>query len=235
MTKPKSNVLNLETKYYKLEALIKWKHVEEVNKMLIAGVSGHRVEEWCRQHGFEISHPKLYEYKGMLLDCISKNITVADKLGIGTGKKLTELIAAQPAVQATTQHVKNEMQVLDTIIEKGFSTLLNTAGGVNIKDAMKAIELKNKITGGSHNNLTGYGMEYIKELEQAKFEALVEVVKQYVAPAVYPELEKAIELAEENFYKVRAPELLEEYEKAKQAESNTDVEAPTDINMQEEA
>ena len=55
----------LETKYYKLEKLVKWEHCNEVNEMLLSGVSPHKVSDWCKENGFSISHPKLYEYKAV--------------------------------------------------------------------------------------------------------------------------------------------------------------------------
>ena len=45
----------LETKYYKLEKLVKWEHREQVDTMLLNGVSPHKVSDWCKEQGFSIS------------------------------------------------------------------------------------------------------------------------------------------------------------------------------------
>lgn len=202
----------LETKYYKLEKLVKWEHCTEVNEMLLNGVSPHQVSAWCKDRGFSISHPKLYEYKEMLQEAITRQITVERLLGIGVPKrKPINLMAI--GLSASKNVVRNEMEVLDGIINMGFAALTNSPT-VRLQDAMKAIELKQKLTGGNHGGLTQYGLDQLRELEQAKFNAIVQAVLTYVPQEHHSDIEKAIQEAEYNYYKENAPEYLEEYEKA---------------------
>lgn len=204
----------LETRYYKLERLVKWEHIDTVNEMLMSGISPHEVSRWCKERGFSISHPKLYEYKEMLQEAITRRITVERLLGIGVPKR-TPIVLQALGIQGVTQHVKNEMEVLDSVIHLAMNALSNSPT-IKIETALKAIELKNKLTEGKHAGLTGYGLDQLRELEQAKFNAMVEVVMKYVPEDKHEELEAAIAAAERQFYHDRAPELLEEYEKAVQ-------------------
>lgn len=205
----------LETKYYKLEKLVKWEHAEEVNEMLLQGVSPHKVSAWCKERGFAISHPKLYQYKGMLQTAITRNVTIERLLGIGVPRRSPIQLMAL-GMSRSENMVKNEMEVLDRIIQKGMDVLLMPGAEIKPEQALRAIELKNKLTGGSHGGMTMHGLDVLRELEQAKFMAVVEVVQKYLPEDKLGELETAIQEAEANFYRDHAPHLLEEYEKASQ-------------------
>ena len=202
----------LETRYYKLEKLVKWEHVDEVNDMLMNGVSPHKVSEWCKELGFNISHPKLYEYKEMLQTAITKHITVERLLGIGVPKR-TPIVLQALGLTSAKNLVKNEMEVLDAIVQRGYDALTSNPT-IKIQDALRAIELKNKLTQGQHNGLTNYGLDQLRELEQAKFQAIVNVVLTYLPEDKHDELQEAIAVAEREFYETQAPEYLEEYEKS---------------------
>lgn len=224
----KEEKTTLETKYYKLEKLVKWQHVDEVNEMLMNGISPHRISEWCKERGFSISHPKLYEYKEMLQTAIAKQITVERMLGIGIPKR-TPIQLQALGITAAKDMVKNEIDVLDAIIQRGFNALTQNPA-VKLQDAMRAIELKTKLTGGAHGGLTNYGLDQLREVEKAKFDAMVMVVMQYVPEDKHEELETAIASAEREYYEKYAPELLEEYEKAMQEEIDS-LDPPQDPNI----
>jgi hypothetical protein len=179
--------------------------------MLMNGVSPHKVSEWCKEMGFTISHPKLYEYKALLQEAITKQITVERILGIGVPKR-TPIVLQALGLTSAKNLVKNEMEVLDAIVQMGYNALTNSPT-IKIQDALRAIELKNKLTQGTHAGLTNYGLDQLRELEQAKFQAIIQVVLQYLPEDKHDELQEAIALAERTFYEEQAPEYLEEYER----------------------
>ena len=143
----------LETKYYKRERLCRWEHIEEVNEMLVSGITPNKVAEWCKEHGFHISRSKLYEYKEILQTALAKEITVERLLGIGVPKR-SPIVLQALGIENAKNLVKTEMEVLDGIIQRGFCALL-ASPEVKVTDALRAIELKNKITQGAHGGLTG--------------------------------------------------------------------------------
>lgn len=210
----------LETRYYRLEKLVKWERIEEVNEMLLGGVSPHKVSDFCKENGFSISHPKLYEYKEYLQTAITQRITVERLLGIGVPKRSPIQLQALGIIAAKDM-VKNEIDVLDAIVQRGFDALTQNPV-VRLQDAMRAIELKQKLTGGSHGGLTSYGLDQLRGIEQAKFQAMVEVVMNYIPEDKVEELEEAIATAERTYYEEYAPDLLEEYEKSLQDEIDLD-------------
>ncbi len=201
----------LDTRFYKLEKLVKWEHIEEVNQMLMDGVTPRAVSTWCADKGFIISHPKLYEYKDMLQEAITKNVTVERLLGVGMPKRKSILLQALGG--HVTNYVKNEMELLDQLIHLGMSAVAKEPE-VKIETAMKAIELKNKLTGGKHAGLTMYGLDQLRELEKAKMDVIVGIVLEYLPEERHAELTEAISAAEREFYETQAPELLEQYEES---------------------
>lgn len=208
-----TNNEKLETRYYKLEKLVKWQHIDELNQMLLSGVMNPRqAAEWCKERGFVISHPKLYEYRELLRKAVAQNITVERLLGIGLPKRVPIQLAALGAANAK-QYVKNELEVLDAIIQRGFNALASNPE-IKLQDALRAIELKNKLTGGAHGGFTTYGLDRLHQLEEMKIQAMVEVVTKYLPEDKIPELEEALAKAEEEFYHEYAPELLDEWKRS---------------------
>lgn len=209
----------LETKYYKLERLVKWSKIDEVNRQIVSGVSPRAVSEWCKDNGFIISHPKMYEYRDLLNESIAKHVTVERMLGIGVPKKSSHILQAI-GVSPVRELVKSEMEVLDGIIQLGFD-VLSDLPTIRLQDAMKAIELKNKLTGGTHGGLTNHGLDQLRELEQAKFSAVLEVVLSYLPEERHEEVYDAMVLAERTYYEESAPQFLDDYEKALEEEIST--------------
>jgi len=218
---PEYQEVELETKYYKLERLVKWPYVDELNQALLSGtMSPKKAAVWCRERGFDISHPKLYEYKDMLQKAISKGITVERMLGIGAPKR-TPISMVTLGIINGKEMVKNELQVLDAIIQRGFTALTDNPN-IKIQDAMRAIELKNKLTGGNHGGYTMYGLDKLRELETMKMQAMIQVVMKYLPDDKVDELEQALLDAERVYYEEQAPELLDEWKQVHE-EYNDDI------------
>lgn len=215
-----SRLPGLTTRYYRLEKLTAWEHLNQVNKLLLDGISPIQVAQWCRDNNFFISNTKMYEYKELLLKAIDERKTVADLLGVGTKAmsirkpiKLPEEVLEENAYK-----VKNELEFLDLIIQKGYEQILSNKTTIKLSEVIKAIEMKQKITEGLHGGLTNWGLQQVQALEQAKFMAVLEVVKRYLPQDRIEELEQDVAEAEVEFYRVQAPEYLEEYERSKTEE-----------------
>lgn len=207
--------IELETSYTKLEKLCKWEYVDDVNEMLLKNISAHKISDWMRVKGFKISVSKLYEYKEYLQKAVSQKMTVDRLLGIGTPRKRIDM--RMLGVEHTSELVMNEMELLDAIIQRGFNGLKSDPT-IRVGDAMKAIELKNRLTGGNHGGITSFGLDQLRAIEQRKFEAMVEVVMRYLPEDKLAELEEAVATAERLYYEKEAPHLLEDYERVMQDE-----------------
>lgn len=215
--------IKLETKYYKIEKLLKWEKRDLVDEMIVTGVSPEKVAKWCKEQGFSISKQRMYDYREMLNRAIQKKITVEYLLGMGDTRR-TPIVLQTLGMTEATDLVKNEMEVLDAIIQIGMNSLKGTTS-MKMADVLRAIELKDKVTGGSHGGLTGYGLDQLRELEEAKFAAIIKVVMKYIPDEKLEEIQDEIEEAERTFYQEYAPEYLDEYDKAIKDRMLTDTEA----------
>jgi len=134
-------------------------------------------------------------------------------LGVGDPDKGKNILLGKINSDRFVGRVKNEMQLLDELIQRGMDELNNNPA-IRIETAMKAIEVKNKLTGGRHAGLTDYGLDQLRAIETAKMDALVAVVMKYLPEDRYKEVIAAVANAEHEFYRTEAPELLEEYERS---------------------
>lgn len=199
----------------KLLELTKWEKIDKVNSMLDDGISPAKVCEWINKNGFSISVPLIYDYNKMRKQAIIEGIQVTKIINpiqripvINSKEKQTE------HYQDNRNKLKNELDALDHLIQKGYETLVAYEDRpVSPKLMMEAISLKNNITKGNHMNLTDYGIEYLKELEQKKFQVVLETLLQFVPEDERNQAIEAIEQAEDEFYK--DTEYYDEYLKAK--------------------
>ncbi len=199
----------------KLLELTKWEKIDKVNSMLDDGVSPAKVCEWINKNGFSISVPLIYDYNKMRKQAIIEGIQVTKIINpiqripvINPKEKQTE------HYQDNRNKLKNELDALDHLIQKGYETLIAYEDRpVSPKLMMEAISLKNNLTKGNHMNLTDYGIGYLKELEQKKFQVVLETLLQFVPEDERNQAIEAIEQAEDEFYK--DTEYYDEYLKAK--------------------
>ena len=207
----------LETRYYKLEKLCKWEQCDKVNEMLLNGVSPLNVSKWCSTQGFFISPTKVADYRKVLVHCMNKDTVVLEFLRtsnvVHKPHNRKPIILRDEPMNKTIKKATSELHVLDEVIQRGFSTL---GGGTTIRlqDALRAIELKNKLTKGGHGGLTSYGLQQLKKIEEAKFKVIIEIVCEYLTDEQQEVLKHRVAEAEYAYYSTHAPHLLEDYEQA---------------------
>jgi len=197
----------------KLEELMKWDKIEEVNKKLDNGESPTKVANWANKNGLKISHPIMYKYKDLRKKAIIEGLQMQKFVNPFTDvfkeTKKTKLTNTK-----TYEKVKNELEIIDEIIQRGYRFLMaNKNFSVSPSLVMRAIDLKNKLTEGSHKFLTNYGIEYLKTLEQGKFEAVLKTLLEFVPEDKRDEALSEIERVEDEYY--RNTEYYEEYLEAK--------------------
>lgn len=103
------------------------------------------------------------------------------------------------------QRVMSDLQFLDVMIQKGIETLAQMPS-IDPGKALKAIELKHKLTEGKHGGITMYGMEEIRLRENARENAMVEVIQRYVDPDKQEELLQQLEQTTSDFYEAHGLE-----------------------------
>ncbi|WP_270364076.1 hypothetical protein [Bacillus paranthracis] len=103
------------------------------------------------------------------------------------------------AQQMSVHRVKSDMEIIDAIIDKGFSTL-QLMEVISPDMALKAIKLKNEITGGNHNGLTMYGLEEIRLREAARENAMLAILLEYIPEEKHEEVLTKMETATREYY-----------------------------------
>lgn len=204
----------------KLEMLYEWKKRPFVDKMLDDGESPNRVAQWCRDNGFEVSTPTMYTYAKRRKEAIIKGIQIEkvmdkrkdrDENGLSKADKKRQKRAMR-GVEAMTMSkeerkeaylsvdkVQSDLELLDNIIQKGFETL-QMMEAIAPQVALKAIELKHKITGGSHNGLTIYGLEEIRMREAARESAIMTVLLEFIPEDRHEEVLQRMEQVTKEYY-----------------------------------
>lgn len=205
----------------KLELLFEWKKRPFVDKMLDDGESPNQVHKWIVENGFEVSMPTVYTYAKRRKEAIVKGIQM-DKV-MNKAKKTKDedgytkadkkrMEKARSGVNAmnmskeerkmsnlSVNKLQTDLELLDAVMQKGYETL-GKMEAIAPKDFLKAIELKNKITGGAHNGLTTYGLEEIRLREAARESAITAILLEFIPEEKHEEVLERMDKATQEFY-----------------------------------
>jgi hypothetical protein len=186
----------------------------KVNYALDNGMTYDEIIDLCREYDFEISKSAISRYNSKRKEAMETGVPLKDlidkrrKTGnvidlVPKREKATtkdgEIIEEYNAPLDSVGKLYNDLELLDDIVAKGFAGL-QYVDIVELPLAMKAIEIKNKITG---NQLQGLSMAGLRELNLrriAKESAMTEVLLQYVPADQHEEVLQAMDEKEKEFY-----------------------------------
>lgn len=194
----------------------------KVDNMLDEGQTYDYIMEFCRENGLSISKASLTNYKKKreeaittgkpLLQLLDKrmkdNVTyISDKQvdPFKQKKKKVEDMDGEDAPLASITDIEkvgkvfHDLEFLDEVINKGMKGL-KMFEVVDTPLAMKAIELRAKITNNQLNGLSIAGLREIKLRTQARESALMEVIMKYVPEEKHDALFDDMNAAEQSFY-----------------------------------
>lgn len=194
------------------------KLVTKVDNLLDEGQTYEYIVEFCRENGLDISKASLTNYKKkrqealetgkpllQLLDKRAKdNITYITDKEVNAFKKkketrANEVTIHEPPVLDRVDKVYSDLEFLDEIISKGMKGL-KSFDVVDTPLALKAVELRAKITGNQLNGLSLAGLREIKVRMMAKESALTEIIMKYVPEEKHDQLFADLDEAERLFY-----------------------------------
>lgn len=99
----------------------------------------------------------------------------------------------------TVEKVYSDIQVLDEIIQKGYNALQYTETA-DIPHALRAIEIRAKLTDNSMQGLSLVGLRELRMRTQAKHSAMLDSIMKYVPEDQHEELLDYIDEQEKAFY-----------------------------------
>lgn len=194
----------------KLVEFSRWKFIEEVNAQLDDGTSPNSVHAWVIERGFKISPPLLYDYAKLRKKALIDGVSMEHVLGILGNPMLDRL---SPEFQSTKDKLKSEIDALDLIIQRGYKNIRSDPkADIGARELMAAIKLKNDLTDGNHGFLTNFGMEHLRDIENAKYSLIIEHLISYIPEKKRPEAIAKIADIEDNYY--QKTDYYEEYLRA---------------------
>ena len=191
----------------------------KVDNMLDEGQTYDYIIDFCKENGLSISKASLTNYKKkreeairtgkpllQLLDKRAKdNVTyISDKEVQAFKERKAEKDTSGESKGTVTNlnkvdSIYHDIELLDEIIQKG-SKGLRQFDVVDTPLAMKAIELKAKITNNQLSGLSIAGLRELKLRQQARESALTEVIMKYVPEEQHDSLFADMEEAQQRFY-----------------------------------
>jgi len=196
----------------KLEALIRWQKRPQIDRMLDMGESPDKVANWTNANGFKISSPTMYSYRdkrseailrGITLDVLLKEQWANVKMFTGGSKN--------KGLYNVKGKMKNDIELLDEVIQKGMDWMNeNTDSYLTVNYAIRAIELKQRITDGKLSGMTFAGLEEYKRITEGRMQAMLEVVMGYIPDDIKGQVAKEMFDAERAF--MEDNDLLDEFD-----------------------
>ncbi|USL89350.1 hypothetical protein vBBceHLY2_00074 [Bacillus phage vB_BceH_LY2] len=185
----------------------------KVDNLLDEGKTYEYIVSFCRDKGLNISKASLTNYKKKREESIETGVPLLNLLDKRAKDNITyisekrvEMFNEQEKASYNpvgaidkVEKVFNDIEVLDEIIQKGAKGL-SAFDIVDLPLAMKAMELKAKIT---NNALGGLSVSALKEMAvktRARESAITEVVMKYVPVEQHEQLFADLEQAEQEFY-----------------------------------
>lgn len=194
----------------KLIEFSRWRFISEVNAKLDNGVSPKTMYPWIVEHGFSISLSMVYEYAKMRKKAMVDGVSMEHILGI-VGTPMVD--KSSHSFQTTQDKLKSEIDALDIIIQRGYEMIKkNPDTEIAPKDMMAAIKLKNELTDGNHGFLTNFGMEHLRDIENAKYSLIIDHLLSYIPADKKPEAIERMSEIEDRYY--QTTDYYEEYLRA---------------------
>ncbi|MCB5367029.1 hypothetical protein LIP24_10330 [Collinsella aerofaciens] len=207
----------------------------KVDNLLDEGQTYEYIVSFCKENGLSISKASLTNYKKkreesirtgvpliQLLDKRAKdNVTyITQKEVEAFQRRKKEKKEAEVSASSTdsslskVEKVYNDLEFLDEIIAKGMKGL-KAFDVVDTPLAMKAVELKAKLTNNQLSGLSIAGLRELKLRQQMRESVMIEIIMKYVPEELHEQLFADMEEAERQFYENL--DLTEEGKRIKQA------------------
>lgn len=212
----------------KVAALVKWSNKPLLDKMIDEDTPVKEMVAWCNDNGFPISIPTMYSYIKQRREAIVNGLTMellhakadplkkaledsARKKAREKGNtqykenraedraKVKAALEKELADQDSPKRIRHDLELLDEVIQKGFDTL-SKMDVISPVTAIKAMEMKHKLTNGSTGGYTHYGLEEIKLREAAREKAITTAILQFILVEQHDAVIELMETVTREYY-----------------------------------
>lgn len=187
------------------------KLVSKVDLALDEGKTYDYIIAFCKEKfNFEINKSALTRYKEKRREAIETGQDLESlldkrrKAGKIIDIQTKEVTSAEPMdrVDMTIGSVEtlyNDVEMLDYVIQKGYAGIKQFPA-IEPQLAMKAIEIKAKITGNQLQGVSLAGLRELRLRQTAKEQAMKAIILQFIPEDQHDKVYDAIEQAEQDFY-----------------------------------
>lgn len=183
----------------------------KVNEALDTGKTYDEILALCAEYEFEISKASLSRYKDKRDEATKTGVPLEELLDGRVKGKVISISDKEVKSGMATRHDRHvqemneqevlfhDIELLDSVIGKGMAGL-QYVSIVDPSIAMKAIELKHKITGDSLQGLSIAGLKELSLRASAVENTMTEVIFKFIPESQHEEVLEFIERVEQEFY-----------------------------------
>ncbi|GAA4867132.1 hypothetical protein GCM10023310_53550 [Paenibacillus vulneris] len=212
----------------KIAALVKWNNRPFLDKMIDDSTPVKELVAWCNNNSFPISIPTMYSYIKQRREAIVNGLTMEllhakedplkksledsarDKAREKGNTQYKEnraeerarakaTLEKELADQDSPKRIRHDLELLDEVIQKGFDTL-SKMEVISPATAIKAMEMKHKLTNGSTGGYTHYGLEEIKLREAAREQAIIACLMEFIPQEKHEEAVRLMDDVTREYY-----------------------------------
>lgn len=183
----------------------------KVNEALDSNRTYEEIIALCMEYEFEISKASLSRYKEKREEAIRTGVPLETILDGRVKSKVVSIAGKEVPSPISTDRehkrqelnaqdkVYSDLELLDDIVSKGLLGM-SYVEVVDPQLAMKAIEIKHKITGGSLQGMSVAGLRELNLRNLALQSAITEVLFKYIDASLHEEVIDFIEEVETEFF-----------------------------------
>lgn len=198
-----------------LYSLITGKYWNTILLFLKNGTSPSKISKWLATKDVEIGTHSIQKLILAYKKSIAEKTSIENYIVPSTVmsvKDIQQLMENKATVLEEVHKVKNDREVLDKIIQKGYNNLNKMKDEeITLEVMFKTIELKERIT-SCHN--TVYGDQVYQELELGKYALIIQELMKFIPPQQQELALQKIQLVETQYYKDKG--FYEEYLQSRQ-------------------
>lgn len=173
----------------------------EVDEALDNEVPYDKIIGLCAQYGVSISKSSLTRYKAKREEAKEKGQDLGEIVDKRTKDEFQDIEDKQDGDIGEVQPVVNDLQVLDAIVQKMGEGIALSKGYPSIRDGIKAMEVKAKLTNNAYHGMTMAGFRELKIRQEARTQAITQAMMKYVPEDKQEAAIAEMDSAEKDFYK----------------------------------
>lgn len=182
--------------------LMQWEHIAEAHYMMDRGDSPTLIYRFINKHGFTCSPNTVSDYMTIRRRALVSGISMERLIAMSSRKPIVLDKDAMNMLSLSTETttLKNDLDALELVIQKGYDYLRTSDDPVDPKLMMAAIKLKHDMTGGMTGGYSQHGIAELALIERNKSNMLMQHMLKYIPAELHSQLIEELQQLEEQYY-----------------------------------